>query len=58
MTLNCAYSADVIVERPVLLELKSVERILPVLRLSSCRVGLLMNFNSVTLKGRPAAVIW
>jgi GxxExxY protein len=56
--LKCAYYADVIVERSVLLELKSVERILPVheaqaltyLRLSGCRVGLLMNFNSVMLK--------
>jgi GxxExxY protein len=42
----------------VLLELKSVERILPVheaqlhtyLRLSGCRIGLLMNFNTVSLK--------
>ncbi|HEY7577843.1 MAG TPA: GxxExxY protein [Acetobacteraceae bacterium] len=56
--LKCAYYADIIVEQSVLLELKSVERILPVheaqaltyLRLSGCRVGLLMNFNSVMLK--------
>ncbi len=41
-----------------IIELKSVERILPVheaqtltyLRLSGCKVGLLMNFNSVMLK--------
>ena len=38
------------------MELKSVERILPVheaqtyLRLSGCKIGLLMNFNSVMLK--------
>ena len=58
MRLNCAYYADVIVEQSVLLELKSVERILPVheaqtltyLRLSGCRFGLLINFNSVMLK--------
>ncbi len=56
--LNCAYHADIIVEQSVILELKSVERILPVheaqtltyLRLSGCRIGLLMNFNSVMLK--------
>ena len=42
----------------VLLELKSVERILPVheaqtrtyVRLSGCKVGLLMNFNAALLK--------
>jgi GxxExxY protein len=58
MRLNCAYYADIIVDQSVLLELKSVERILPVheartltyLRLSGCRIGLLMNFNSVMLK--------
>src|SRR5271157_9077 len=58
LRLNGGYSADIIVERTVLLELKSVERILPVheaqtltyLRLSGCKVGLLMNFNSVMLK--------
>ncbi len=56
--LNCAYHADIIVEQSVILELKSVERILPVheaqtltyLRLSGCRIGALLNFNSVMLK--------
>jgi len=56
--LPCAYYADIIVEQTVMIELKSVERILPVhaaqtltyLRLSNCEVGLLMNFNSVLLK--------
>jgi len=46
------------VARTALLELKSVERVLPVhaaqtltyLRLSGCRVGLLLNFNCVMLK--------
>jgi GxxExxY protein len=58
MRLNPAYRADIIVEGEVILEIKSIERILPVheaqtltyLRLSGCRVGLLMNFNSVVLK--------
>ena len=52
------YRADLIVERSVILEMKSVERIVPVheaqmltyLRVSGCRVGLLMNFNCVRLK--------
>ena len=58
MRLNIAYYADILVEQTVIIELKSVERILPVheaqtltyLRLSGCKVGLLMNFNSVVLK--------
>ena len=56
--LNGAYCADIIVEQSVILELKTVERTLPVheaqtstyLRLSGCRIGLLMNFNTVMLK--------
>jgi GxxExxY protein len=52
------FRADIIVDRTVLLEVKSVERILPIheaqtltyLRLSGCRIGLLMNFNCVLLK--------
>jgi len=58
MYLNGAYYADIIAERSVLVELKSVEHLLPVheaqtltyLRLSGCEVALLMNFNSVMLK--------
>jgi GxxExxY protein len=55
--LDCGYIADIIVDSQVILELKSVERILPLhesqlltyLRLSSCRIGLLINFNTVSL---------
>lgn len=56
--LSPAYYADIIVERSTLLELKSVQHLLPVhqaqtltyLRLSNCQVALLINFNSVMLK--------
>jgi GxxExxY protein len=56
--LDRAYKADIVVEQTILLELKSVETILPLheaqtltyLRLSGCQIGLLMNFNSVLLK--------
>ena len=56
--LPAGYLADIIVEHTVLLELKTVERLLPIheaqpltyLRLSGCRIALLMNFNSVLLK--------
>ncbi len=52
------YRADIIVDRTVLLELKSVDRLAPVhaaqtltyLRLSACSLALLMNFNTVLLK--------
>jgi GxxExxY protein len=56
--LEKAFQADIIVERTVLLELKTVEHILPLheaqtrtyLRLSNCQIGLLLNFNTVPLK--------
>ena len=58
LSLDCGYRGDVIVRDEVLLELKSVEHILPVhesqlltyLRFSGCKVGLLLNFNTVSLK--------
>ena len=56
--LEAAYRADIIVANDLLLEIKSVEHLLPLheaqiltyLRISGCHVGLLLNFNSVTLK--------
>jgi GxxExxY protein len=52
------YRADMIVERAVLLELKAVERLLPIhvaqtltyLRLARLRVALLLNFNITSLR--------
>jgi GxxExxY protein len=56
--LECGYRADLIIGDEVILEIKSVEHILPLheaqlltyLRLSHCKVGLLLNFNTVSLK--------
>ena len=56
--LDCGYRLDIIAERHLVIEIKSVERLLPIhdaqmltyLRLSGCKVGLLMNFNTVLLK--------
>src|SRR5581483_10660385 len=53
LKLDCGYKLDIVVEEQVVLELKSVEQILPIhqaqlltyLRLSGKRVGLLINFN-------------
>ena len=56
--LDCGYRADIIVDHSVILELKSIDYILPLheaqlltyLRLSRCHVGLLLNFNTLSLK--------
>jgi len=63
MRFERAYRADLIVERLVILEIKSIETILPVhvsqlltyLRLSGCHIGLLLNFNTKLLKMASAA---
>jgi len=55
--LDCGYVCDIIVDDQVILELKSVEhtlalheaQLLTYLRLSPCRIGLLINFNTVSL---------
>ncbi len=56
--LDCGYRLDVVVQNNILLELKSVEKLLPIheaqlltyLRLSGIRTGLLINFNSPLVK--------
>jgi GxxExxY protein len=58
VTLDCGYRLDLLVENEVLVEIKSVESILPIhraqvisyLKLSGCKVGLLINFNVKLLK--------
>lgn len=58
LKLDCGYRLDVVVADSVVVELKSVEQILPIhhaqlltyLRLSGKRVGLLINFNVSVLK--------
>ena len=56
--LDCGYRMDLVVDRQLIIEIKAVERLVPLhnaqmltyLRLSGCKVGLLMNFNSLQLK--------
>src|ERR1700757_3436674 len=56
--LDCGYRLDVVVENGLILELKTVERLMPIheaqvityLRLSNIPNGLLLNFNSAVLK--------
>jgi GxxExxY protein len=56
--LDCGYRIDLLVADAVVVEVKTVEKLIPVheaqlltyLRLGGWRVGLLMNFNSPVLK--------
>ena len=57
ITIDAGYRLDLRVEGLVIVEIKAVEKLLPVhkaqllcyMRLSGCRVGLLINFNVVRL---------
>ena len=56
--LECGYRLDLLVERSVVIEVKSVEALAPIheaqtlsyLRLSGCKLALLVNFNVTVLK--------
>ena len=56
--LECGYRLDLLVEEQVIVEIKAVETLLPIhqaqllsyLKLSGCKVGLLINFNVQVLK--------
>lgn len=56
--IDCGYSLDLLVEGRVVVEVKAVDKLAPIhdaqvisyLRLSGCRVGLLVNFNVLLLK--------
>ena len=56
--LECGYRIDLLVARSVVVEVKSVEKLAPIheaqtisyLKLSGCKVGLLINFNVCVLK--------
>jgi GxxExxY protein len=58
LQLDCSYRIDLLVEDAVLVELKSIEQILPIhsaqlltyLRASHKQIGLLINFNVLALK--------
>lgn len=56
--LDCGYRMDIVVDGGVVIEIKTVEKLLPVheaqlltyLKLSGNRTGLLLNFNSAVLR--------
>lgn len=56
--LNAGYRIDLLVEEKIIIEIKSIDAIAPIhkaqlityMKLSDCKLGLLINFNSVHLK--------
>ena len=58
VSLDCSYRVDLLVEGKVVVELKAAEALLPVhsaqvltyLRLTGCRLGLLINLNVILLR--------
>ena len=56
--LECGYRIDVLIENQLIVELKSVNTLLPIheaqiltyMKLSNIQTGLLINFNTVRLK--------
>lgn len=65
LQLEIGFRADLIVERCLIVELKSIEQINPVhkkqlltyLRLTDCRLGLLINFNIELIKDGISRVV-
>lgn len=63
--LECGYRLDLRVEDEVIVEIKSIEKLLPIhkaqlmsyLKLSGCKVGLLINFNVEVLRNGIQRVV-
>jgi GxxExxY protein len=64
--LDCGYRADIVVLSRVIVEIKAIASIAPVhdavmltyLRLSGCKIGLLINFYSPVLKDGIKRYVW
>ena len=65
MELDCAYRLDLLVEDKVIVEVKAVDQLMPIhqaqalsyLKLSGCKIGLLINFNVKLLKTEIQRII-
>ena len=65
VNIDCAFRADFIIENNIILELKTVDRILPIhkaqlltyLKLTSIKLGIIINFNVKLLKNGIKRVI-
>ncbi|MBY0433292.1 MAG: GxxExxY protein [Cyclobacteriaceae bacterium] len=63
--LDCGYRIDLLIEKKVVVEVKSVEalndihlaQVLTYLKLSKCKLGLLINFNVLLLKSGIKRVV-
>lgn len=63
--LECAYRMDILIEESIVVEVKAVERLVPVheaqllsyLKLGDKRVGLLMNFHAAVLKSGLKCIV-
>ena len=63
--MDCGYRLDIVVENKLILEIKAVEsltdihlaQVLTYLKISGCKLGLLMNFNVLMLKDGIKRVI-
>jgi len=64
--LDCGYRADLIVCSRVIIEIKAIASLAPIheavmltyLRLSGCKIGLLINFHSAVLKDGVHRFVW
>jgi len=64
--LDCTYRLDVVVEKQVILELKSCERIEPIheaqlltyLKLSGLHLGLILNFNVIVMRDGIKRIVY
>jgi GxxExxY protein len=58
VNLDCGYRLDLLVEQKAVIEIKAIDKLLPIheaqllsyLKLTGCKVGLLINFNVRVLK--------
>lgn len=65
VSLNCSYRIDILVEKKVIIEVKSVNvlkeihlaQTITYLKLSNCKLGLLINFNEAKIKDGIRRVI-
>jgi len=63
--IDCAYRIDLLIEKALIIELKAVEKILPIhqaqlmtyMKLANIKTGLLINFNTKLLKNGLKRVV-
>jgi GxxExxY protein len=64
--IDCGYRLDIMVERRILVEVKAIDALRPIdlaqmmtyLRLTGCRLGLILNFNVKWMKAGIRRVVW